>query len=172
MLAMQEKSGLKESHQTDLKMQEDILSTMKDLNVEKSSQTTMMNEATNSIINTTSSSTVANMPISASAETTSNATNSSTDKKTVPNSVVEQPALHTNTPQTVPTRSTKRTANDYRFGKTIGEGSFSTVYLAKDIHTNKEVASKSNSTTNLFCVESQINKTKTKLPEKKSKQKI
>lgn len=37
----------------------------------------------------------------------------------------------------------KRTANDFRFGKSIGEGSFSTVYLAKDIHTSKEYASKS-----------------------------
>lgn len=37
---------------------------------------------------------------------------------------------------------TKRSANDFRFGKTIGEGSFSTVYLAKDIHTGKECASK------------------------------
>lgn len=36
-----------------------------------------------------------------------------------------------------------RSANDFRFGKTIGEGSFSTVYLAKDIHTLKEYASKS-----------------------------
>jgi hypothetical protein len=36
----------------------------------------------------------------------------------------------------------KRSANDFRFGKSIGEGSFSTVYLAKDIHTQKEYASK------------------------------
>ncbi|XP_065162571.1 3-phosphoinositide-dependent protein kinase 1 [Atheta coriaria] len=36
----------------------------------------------------------------------------------------------------------KRTASDYKFGKVIGEGSFSTVYLAKDIHTNKEFAIK------------------------------
>lgn len=36
---------------------------------------------------------------------------------------------------------TKRSVNDFRFGKTIGEGSFSTVYLAKDIHTGKEYAS-------------------------------
>lgn len=36
---------------------------------------------------------------------------------------------------------TSRSANDFRFGKTIGEGSFSTVYLAKDIHTGKEYAS-------------------------------
>lgn len=40
-------------------------------------------------------------------------------------------------------RTAKRTANDYRFGKTIGEGSFSSVYIAQDIHTKKEVASKS-----------------------------
>lgn len=35
----------------------------------------------------------------------------------------------------------KRSPADYVFGKVIGEGSFSTVYLAKDIHTNKEYAS-------------------------------
>lgn len=39
-------------------------------------------------------------------------------------------------------RAAKRTANDYRFGKTIGEGSFSSVYIAQDIHTRREVASK------------------------------
>lgn len=51
-----------------------------------------------------------------------------------------------NSPAPPPTtncaRSAKRTANDYRFGKTIGEGSFSSVYIAQDIHTKKEVASK------------------------------
>ncbi|XP_057330480.1 3-phosphoinositide-dependent protein kinase 1 isoform X2 [Microplitis mediator] len=36
----------------------------------------------------------------------------------------------------------KRTANDFIFGKVIGEGSFSTVYIAKDIHTNREYAIK------------------------------
>lgn len=36
----------------------------------------------------------------------------------------------------------KRSAEDFIFGKVIGEGSFSTVYLAKDVHTNKEYASK------------------------------
>ncbi|XP_063700254.1 3-phosphoinositide-dependent protein kinase 1-like [Culicoides brevitarsis] len=36
----------------------------------------------------------------------------------------------------------RRNANDFRFGRSIGEGSFSTVYLAKDIHTHKEYAIK------------------------------
>lgn len=35
-----------------------------------------------------------------------------------------------------------RGVNDFRFGISIGEGSFSTVYLAKDIHTNREYAIK------------------------------
>ncbi|KAK7863522.1 hypothetical protein R5R35_004975 [Gryllus longicercus] len=36
----------------------------------------------------------------------------------------------------------KQSAKDYIFGKVIGEGSFSTVYLAKDIHHSKEYAIK------------------------------
>ncbi|KAF7280418.1 hypothetical protein GWI33_006071 [Rhynchophorus ferrugineus] len=36
----------------------------------------------------------------------------------------------------------KKTPLDFIFGKVIGEGSFSTVYLAKDIQTNKEFAIK------------------------------
>lgn len=40
---------------------------------------------------------------------------------------------------------TRRAPRDYIFGKVIGEGSFSTVYLAKDIHTHQEVASESRS---------------------------
>ncbi|CAK1556196.1 unnamed protein product [Leptosia nina] len=39
-------------------------------------------------------------------------------------------------------RHTKRTAKDYIFGKLIGEGCYSTVFLAKDIHTGKEYAIK------------------------------
>lgn len=63
------------------------------------------------------------------------------------NSNSNQNQNHNNTqsPQTNNThytRPARRTANDYRFGKSIGEGSFSTVYLAKDIYNNKEVASK------------------------------
>ncbi|KAL1518079.1 hypothetical protein ABEB36_001758 [Hypothenemus hampei] len=36
----------------------------------------------------------------------------------------------------------KKTPSDFIFGKVIGEGSFSTVYLAKDVQTNKEFAIK------------------------------
>ncbi|CAK1586247.1 unnamed protein product [Parnassius mnemosyne] len=39
-------------------------------------------------------------------------------------------------------RPTKRTAKDYIFGKLIGDGCYSTVFLAKDIHTGKEYAIK------------------------------
>ncbi|GAB1862815.1 3-phosphoinositide-dependent protein kinase 1 [Camponotus japonicus] len=51
-------------------------------------------------------------------------------------------------PTTNPTLTTinppphKRTPKDFIFGKVIGEGSFSTVYIAKDIHTSKEYAIK------------------------------
>ncbi|XP_039284158.1 3-phosphoinositide-dependent protein kinase 1 isoform X7 [Nilaparvata lugens] len=36
----------------------------------------------------------------------------------------------------------KKTPRDFIFGKVIGEGSFSTVYIAKDIHNRKELAIK------------------------------
>lgn len=35
----------------------------------------------------------------------------------------------------------KFTAMDYKFGKVIGEGSYSTVYLAKEVESGKEFAS-------------------------------
>lgn len=38
----------------------------------------------------------------------------------------------------------KKTANDFIFGKYIGEGSFSTVYLAREINTHREYASELN----------------------------
>lgn len=41
-----------------------------------------------------------------------------------------------------PRTAEKITPKDFRFGKRIGEGSFSTVYLAEDVHLQKEFASK------------------------------
>jgi hypothetical protein len=52
-------------------------------------------------------------------------------------SMVQQQTNHNSKDQ-----APKRSHRDYIFGKVIGEGSFSTVYLAKDIHTSKECASK------------------------------
>lgn len=67
---------------------------------------------------------------------------------TIHTTIGTQPATNMANQQAPPAapsnRPTKRSANDFRFGKSIGEGSFSTVYLAKDIHTNKEYASKWN----------------------------
>ncbi|XP_014290824.1 3-phosphoinositide-dependent protein kinase 1 isoform X2 [Halyomorpha halys] len=46
-------------------------------------------------------------------------------------------------PKIVPVQPpTKRSTKDFIFGKVIGEGSFSTVYLTKDIHSAKEYAIK------------------------------
>ncbi|XP_063975677.1 3-phosphoinositide-dependent protein kinase 1 isoform X2 [Diachasmimorpha longicaudata] len=46
----------------------------------------------------------------------------------------------TTTTTVLPTH--KRSPKDFIFGKVIGEGSFSTVYIAKDIHTSREYAIK------------------------------
>ncbi|XP_012284119.1 3-phosphoinositide-dependent protein kinase 1 isoform X2 [Orussus abietinus] len=67
----------------------------------------------------------------------------------VTNGVVAPPATlaprvpsTTNPDMTINSPTRKRTPKDFIFGKVIGEGSFSTVYLAKDIHTSKEYAIK------------------------------
>lgn len=44
--------------------------------------------------------------------------------------------------QEEPMRVMKKTPDDYIFGKMIGEGSFSTVYLAKEVASGREFASK------------------------------
>ncbi|XP_067216150.1 3-phosphoinositide-dependent protein kinase 1 isoform X2 [Linepithema humile] len=54
-----------------------------------------------------------------------------------PTTNLSNPSLTSINPQTH-----KRTPKDFIFGKVIGEGSFSTVYLAKDIHTSREYAIK------------------------------
>lgn len=69
--------------------------------------------------------------------------NSSHHKMTSTTTTTASTTTTTSTPKAPISDPTKsRTPHDYRFGKSIGEGSFSTVYLAKDIHTLKEYASK------------------------------
>lgn len=48
----------------------------------------------------------------------------------------QQEQINKNTKQ-----NRKFTAMDYKFGKVIGEGSYSTVYLAKEVESGKEFAS-------------------------------
>lgn len=59
-----------------------------------------------------------------------------------PNNLAPRVPPTTNSALTVNPPTHKRTPKDFIFGKVIGEGSFSTVYLAKDIHTGKEYAIK------------------------------
>lgn len=149
---MQEKSVISTdttNHNDINKMQANILSVKRDANIDLVAQmtktlATMTTDATNSTTNTTVS--VDNKTIDATIEQKSspiimNNSNSTTIMQ--PSLPLPSPPPTSHTPQSnvIATRPTKRTANDYRFGKTIGEGSFSTVYLAKDIYTNREVAS-------------------------------
>lgn len=39
----------------------------------------------------------------------------------------------------------RRSESDYHFGRVLGEGSFSTVYVARELESRKEYASKSKS---------------------------
>ncbi len=82
---------------------------------------------------------------------TTTTTTSTTRLTHNPSCETDNKAAETTTTTTVTTPTTQNTTsksnkirgvNDFRFGISIGEGSFSTVYLAKDIHTNKEYASK------------------------------
>lgn len=82
-------------------------------------------------------------PTSIAATTTPSSMASTTMTTTNTNNTSLSTTINSSTTTTNCTaRTAKRTANDYRFGKTIGEGSFSSVYIAQDIHTKKEVASK------------------------------
>ncbi|GAB6025883.1 hypothetical protein CHUAL_011858 [Chamberlinius hualienensis] len=74
---------------------------------------------------------------------TSNSPNSKINDKPIKPAVNNVPkdlgAIETSSTST---SRMKKTPHDFVFGKVIGEGSFSTVYLARDIHTKKEYAIK------------------------------
>uniref|UniRef100_A0A8C2JIA2 3-phosphoinositide-dependent protein kinase 1 n=1 Tax=Cyprinus carpio TaxID=7962 RepID=A0A8C2JIA2_CYPCA len=62
----------------------------------------------------------------------------------------DTPRLHGNSmegqaPKPQPTQPRKKRPEDFRFGKILGEGSFSTVVLAKEHSTGKEYATRANS---------------------------
>lgn len=83
-------------------------------------------------------------------EMDSSTTGQTTTTTTATTRLTHNPNSASETTATTPTQNTTsksnkiRGVNDFRFGISIGEGSFSTVYLAKDIHTNREYASKYN----------------------------
>lgn len=76
--------------------------------------------------------------VDSSQQTTKTDNNNATTKSVQPSMSAVQssaPTANNRTPS-------KRSANDFIFGKYIGEGSFSTVYLAREINTHREFASK------------------------------
>lgn len=152
---MQEKSIISTdttNHNDINNMQANILSSKRDTNIDLVAQmtktlATMTTDATSSTTNTVN---VDNKTIDAAKieqksspvmNNSSSTTNTTTTTQQSPPLLPPPPTSHAPQSNVIATRPTKRTANDYRFGKTIGEGSFSTVYLAKDIYTNREVAS-------------------------------
>jgi len=58
------------------------------------------------------------------------------NEEPIPGSVSSRPSLSDSA------GARKQTPNEFYFGRTIGEGAFSTVYLVKDIHKNREYAAK------------------------------
>lgn len=144
---MQEKSVISTdttNHNDINNMQANILSSkQREANIDLVAQmtktlATMTTDATSSTVSLS----IDNKTIDAKIEQkSSSAMNNSSSNNTTTTTQPTPPTAHTPQSNVIATRPTKRTANDYRFGKTIGEGSFSTVYLAKDIYTNREVAS-------------------------------
>lgn len=110
------------------------------------SQSTMVNEAACSTTTVDTINSNTNTMANSASTPTSNDVNRevSSRPQSQHSNNMSHPSATTNSPPATTNcaRSAKRTANDYRFGKTIGEGSFSSVYIAQDIHTKKEVASK------------------------------
>lgn len=115
-----EKSSiLAESNYSDLRMK-DTIGTKREMDSTTTGQTTT----------TTTTTRLTHNPHNPNCKTDNKASDSETTTTT------------TTTTQNTTKSNKIRGVNDFRFGISIGEGSFSTVYLAKDIHTNREYASK------------------------------
>lgn len=116
-----EKSSiLAESNYSDLRMK-DTLGTKREMDSSTTGQTTTTQTATNRLTHNP---------------------NCKTDNKAADSETTSTTTTPTPTQNTTSKSNKIRGVNDFRFGISIGEGSFSTVYLAKDIHTNREYASK------------------------------
>lgn len=90
-------------------------------------------------INNTSSSNDTKTTTTTTTNTTASAVNTTTQSLTTSSVAGPTTTAENTDPPTMPARLSPV---DFCFGKTIGEGSFSTVYLAKCIHTSKEFAIK------------------------------
>lgn len=130
-----EKSSiLAENNYSELKMKDNLGSIKKDLSPNDTASTTTAKErlagSTKTDNKVTEAASVTAKTKPTSIESASSSGSGSDDGGSSPT-----PTIKKHDPS-------RRTPNDFRFGKSIGEGSFSTVYLAKDIHSSREYASK------------------------------
>ncbi|XP_055912054.1 3-phosphoinositide-dependent protein kinase 1 isoform X2 [Eupeodes corollae] len=92
---------------------------------------------------TTDSNKLSSSGLSQTTTTTSSSSSSSPIKtSTTTNNTTSTSPASSSTPPTAGTTPPKKSPNDFVFGKVIGEGSFSTVFLAMDVHTKREYAIK------------------------------
>lgn len=130
-----EKSSiLAESNYSELKMKDNLGSIKKDLSPNDTASTTTAKER---LAGSTKTDNKATEAATATAKTKLTANGSASSSGSGNDDGGSSP-----TPITKKNDPNRRTPNDFRFGKSIGEGSFSTVYLAKDIHSSREYASK------------------------------
>lgn len=131
-----EKSSiLAENNYSELRMKDNLGSIKKDLSPNDTASTTTAMER---LAGSTKTDNKATEAASETARTKPTANGSASSSS----SGSDDGGSSSPTPTTKKHDPNRRTPNDFRFGKSIGEGSFSTVYLAKDIHSSKEYASK------------------------------
>lgn len=143
-----EKSSiLAENNYSELKMKDNLGSIKKDLSPNDTASTTTAKDRLAGCTKTDNKATEAASAAAtvAKSKTTTNGSASSSGSGSDDGGSSPTPITKKNDPN-------RRTPNDFRFGKSIGEGSFSTVYLAKDIHSSREYASKLNDYCILFSI--------------------